>query len=418
MPEIPNYLLPLPDELHPQKFRCVTFYVPDDVQWYMSFWGWLSEMSFGKRWQRDSAHNGLIAAALWDKIIADARVNFLQRLCDPVPCPPIDEGEDEMSLCETLRFQDGKLQALCCGVWEDITGQPSQGIGGGGQPGDGSPQPAAGGGCQDYTGNMGGATPWYVPTSVSSGDTISIHDTSGLFYNAADTFWFCPDGNRFFITCQNQTFTDPSSQMPAVPMGRIVAKIGSTYYDVLGGVFTVPSGHTNDPVQLEMNTPLPAGSGGDVQFTITVCNNATAAWSSVLDLTTSAYPAILTIDNGTYIPGTGVQGVALGSASHEVDVHFSWSPPGHLTTAIAQYSAAGSAPVNNLTEAYKAAGFSVIYGVSATTQVATHYTQGFFEDAPGVTWFGLAINAGTSTSLPILEKITLQGVGPKPTGLP
>lgn len=214
-----------------------------------------------------------------------------------------------MNLCDNIRFNNGKLQVMCCGAWTDVSGQSSQGIGGS-QPGP-SDQPPANGGCMDYQGNMGGAAPWYVPTVVSSGDTINVHDLSGAFYDNFETFWFCPDGGRFFVECSNQTFTDAGSQMPAVPIGRIVAKIGTTYYDILGSTFTVPSGHSNDPVQLEMNTPTRNGSGGDVSFTVTVCNNQPGTWTHTFNFQLGPQGFLLNPDptttRGVWTAGQGWQ---------------------------------------------------------------------------------------------------------------
>jgi hypothetical protein len=123
---------------------------------------------------------------------------------------------------------------------------------------------------------------------VSSGDTINIHDTSGAFWSGYRHEWFCADGESFFIVCSGFKYYDSGSQMPSVPTGKLIAKIGSTYYDVLGSTFVVPGGISNAPVQLEMNTPPSTDdSGGDVAFTVTICNNQAAEWTITLDFTTN-----------------------------------------------------------------------------------------------------------------------------------
>lgn len=300
----------IPDVIDPPNTICLTMTVPDDPIHIANLLGALYGLCFGPNYTSDNAHSATELVQVWRRYYSTIKLDNC-----PVPgdTPLIDEYEDEMSLCEQLRFQNGVLQAYCCGKWEDITGQPSQGIGGGGQPGAGSPQPAPGGGCQDYQGNMGGAAPWYLPTSVSTGDTIDVHDISGAFYDAFNSRWFCPDGSEFFVTCIGISFTDSGSQMPTVSTGRLIAKIGSVYYDVQGSTFTVPGGHTNDPVQFEMNTPTPAGSGGNVAFTVTVCNNQAGSWSHVFDFTTNPYTAFFSLPTlsvfpgplGIYTPGIG-----------------------------------------------------------------------------------------------------------------
>ncbi len=285
------FRFPMPADVSPAKTVCFKMEVPDDPQHIANLLGALWQLCYGRAYADNVP--GTVKQVIQTWRTAYNTISFDDCDCPPAP---ISEDDYEMSLCEQLRYHNGVLQALCCGVWTDITGQPAQGVGNS-QPGQ-SPQPSPGGGCQDYMGDMGGASPWYVPTVVSTGDTINIHDTSGVFYDNHTTFWFCADGGRFFVNCTNQNFFDAGSQIPAVPIGRIVAKIGPTYYDVFGSVFTVPSGHASDPVQLEMNTPSPTGSGGDVSFTVTVCNNAPATWTHTFDFTLSPGGFVLGVTAG------------------------------------------------------------------------------------------------------------------------
>jgi len=278
-----DYVFPLPQNLEPTKFRCVTFYVPDEVDWYMSFWGWLYEMGYGKRYQKNPTKDGVRVAAVWQKVIDDGRVNFLKRLCEP-PVDRGDEFEEDMNLCDNIRFQNGVLQVKCCGEWVAVDGQSTQGAGGGGQPGAGAPQPGPQT-CQNYGGDIGGGGPWYLPTTVNSGDTLELSGMGGAFYGGS-LYWYCPDGSRFIGgICTGITDTNAGSQLPSVPIGRLIAQIGSTYYDIQPGPFTVPAGYSNAPVTLVQNTPTLVTGDGDVSFTITVCNNQPLP--GVIDITYS-----------------------------------------------------------------------------------------------------------------------------------
>src|SRR6266496_2153885 len=165
-----------------------------------------------------------------------------------------DELEYEMSVCEQLRFQDGKLQGLCCGVWSDISGQPPQGWQTG-PTGIGQTPPSAGGGCVSYKAGLSGNGYWYAPFVVNTGDTLTISNSKGATYNPANGLWYCTDGSTFFAgACLASTATNAGNPMPAVLTGKLIAKIGGTFYDVNnGGTFVVPAGIASQPVTFQFN---------------------------------------------------------------------------------------------------------------------------------------------------------------------
>jgi len=235
----------------------------------------------------------------------------------PIVCPDnVTEWSDEMAVCESLRFQNGKLQGLCCGVWTDITGQPAQGFQAS-AIGSGAPQPAPQG-CVTYNAAFSAQSTWLLPYPVNTGDTIQVSNAKGASYNSTNTQWQCPDGLLFFAGgCIGSAILNAGNPMPAIASGRLIAKIGATFYDVMAGSpFTVPAGVVNQNVTFQVNYQTLASSGGDLTFDVAVCNNAAAAWTKVFDFTTSNFGSVWTIPNrgnnpaapgAVYVPGVGYQ---------------------------------------------------------------------------------------------------------------
>lgn len=97
--------------------------------------------------------------------------------------------------------------------------------------------------------------------------------------------------------------------MPAVPTGKVIVKIGSTYYDAQPGPFTVPGGHSNDSLTVLFNLIAGANNGGQMSFQVTVCNNQLALWTHYFDFTTATRgfspETILGGTRGAWTPGTG-----------------------------------------------------------------------------------------------------------------
>jgi len=275
--------------------------VPDDRQHRAAFLGAILSLASAYKWQDDPAHTAKDVAAVWQDIYD--RITF----CKPGPTKlKLSEMEYEMSICEQLRWQDGVLQGLCCGEWTDIAGQPPGGFFNP-QPGGGSPQPQPGGGCETYRASLDGNGLWQLPTYVSTGDTINVTNASGATYNPTTGGWFCPDGSSFILgSCFPSSITDAGNPMPSVQSGRLIAKIDTTYYDVYSGPFTVPGGITGKPVTFLINYDNPAGSTGALTFNVEVCNNQSAAWSHVIDLTATNF-SFSYIDGGVWTSGTGWQ---------------------------------------------------------------------------------------------------------------
>lgn len=221
-------------------------------------------------------------------------------LCGPdlqfVDNPGIEfDGEELMgTLCEAIRFQDGKLQAFCCGEWTDVTGQPAQGVGGSGQPGTGQPQPAPNGGQACYQFTMPANQNVLLPTGVSTGDVIQIQSASGAGTNSINSLWHLLSGNQFFLGADvGYPQTDPSTPVPAAPITSLILLLNGTPYAIGVGSFTVPGGYTNAEVKFQVNDPAIAGLSGTFQFSACVTNNATGSFVHNFDFTANPGPWLI-----------------------------------------------------------------------------------------------------------------------------
>src|SRR5262249_21564671 len=86
---------------------------------------------------------------------------------------------------------------------------------------------------------------------------------------------------------------------------KIIAQIGSTFYDVYGSLFTVPGGITNQQVQFQVNLADISGNAGQFTFDVTVCNNQAAPWAHTLNVRLSPYGFNHTSDGGLWLGGEG-----------------------------------------------------------------------------------------------------------------
>jgi len=275
----------LPDVIDPPDHLCITIPVPKNRYHIAAFWGALYNLTSARFWQDDLSHTALLVAKVWQDIYD----NLKWGACDFNIPDLIAEMEYEMSICEQLRFQDGKLQGLCCGEWTDITGQGDSSLGGPGQPGGGAEQPAAGGGQACYHANQQGAFQWLAPTVVSSGDVLTFSNFDGAAWDGTAPFplpgrWDCPDGRFFFAgECQDGTEAliggDP---LPTAPHMSLIAQINGTWYSCLSPI-TVPGGVSNAQVVVQLNDSGIGDNQGQYAFDLCVTNNAATRYSHLFD---------------------------------------------------------------------------------------------------------------------------------------
>ncbi len=275
----------LPKDINPGRTLCFTVPVPNDREHIAAFRGAMMELASGYNWTDDEAHTARAVALVWRSIVDALR---------PGPCPDPNDGsggfdmEEFMScLCEVLRWQNGRLQALCCGDWTDIPGFESVITDGGTQP------PPAGvlapGECETYNVVLQGNGQYLLPNPVQEDYTIEVSGLSGGWTDGA--VWYCPDGGNYLLGVCNPAGKhhdggDPDST--AYHM-QLMALINGIYYPIVMGsttTITVPSGTPASEVSFVANDASLSDNGGSVSFQVQVCAPESAA-----DTVALCYPA-------------------------------------------------------------------------------------------------------------------------------
>jgi len=401
---------PLPENVHPERTVCFQINVPDEIHYLGAFYGAIFLLSKPYAWGDDAAHTALEVGAVWrdifDKLIAGN--------CT-IPAKPGSAGADGDDFMirqnpDNPCLLESSLNGVDWCVFADISlCTPTS------QPGGGSPQPQPGGGCQQYHAVLPGNGQWLLPTIVSTGDTINVTGLSGVFFEGGSALWFCPDGNEFFAgICTPVTVTNGGSQLPAVPVGRIIAKIGATYYDVLGGIFTVPGGHANDQVTFYQNSSNLSGSGGSVNFDVEICNNQAGSWTSTFDFTTNPYSTLFTQVWGTYVAGIGYVGSDQGGAAGVSVAVAANATAVSLNTMTAVVSASGETGGSAAIAFYTSAGY---YGGNQQPKSGTNFSLAAAGDAV-LNNPGYQCVTGDSAGTCSIARLTITGTGTKPAGWP
>jgi len=415
----------LPQTVDPPERLCFKIEVPNERYHIAAFLGALQHLASAIYWQDDTAHTAKDVALVWRDIIdAVERDN-----CEDCPEPP--KGEEVI--------EDMGIRVDCdCNVWitcpdgsemqiatKDMIGLPAQ------TGGEDTPPDA--GQCKTYHATLNGNSTYYAPFVVSTGDTIEITNAIGATYDPAGGIWFCPTGNQYFAgQCVPQTYTAGGNPVPAAFTGKIVAKIGATFYDVFNGVYTVPAGITNQPVTFQINYASIASSGGQVTFDLRYCNNAANHWTHTFDFTLSNYG--WTIPSGfTNVPCVWQAGI--GWQSNQCVNLFG---TGALYTLVSlQKSLSSPRTITGIQLFYTSTLGSNAFGDTTRFNVAVGATDNFIiNHAPSAapvaddTWSGAIANAtrlaiaplfahgsapgGCVTSSARLTKIIVQGLGTDP----
>lgn len=398
---------PLPPADNGERI-CVTLKIPSDATSIGNFVGALYTLARWNNYLPDpsGARRNKPTADIWRDIITAMRFTICP---DGITHEPIEESEYEMSLCEQLRWQDGKLQALCCGEWTDIPGQPAP-VGGSGQPGGGgTPDP---GQCLSYHGNFEAKNQWYCPAIVNAGDTITFTNISGAGQDgtSAITSWRCPDGTLFFAgTCGASPGYHASGDPSATAFHmQLIAQINSTFYPITeGGVITIPSGVVNAPILVQANDANIADNLGSYAFDVEVCNNAAATFSHTFDFTLSDGGWIPDVTTTPWTPGTGWVLTVNGSIP-QASPYIDFST--RTLTSIAFYYTAKSGSYNDNT---------IRAGIGGGTAVKSNALA----DPSPTTWLGsqssnevnfLFTHSGSSTGTVTLTKCVVTGIGTDP----
>lgn len=369
----------------------------------------------------------LVLQTTWDTTDPDALWLVQQRAMTLLSCvgtstepedckPPIAESDYEMAICEQLRFQNGKLQGLCCNVWTDIEGQPSQGIGGGSQPGEGTPQPTSGGGTICYQGELDASSLWLAPVVVSDGDVLELTEAKGAGTDGAYGTWNCPDGSAFFAgACTGYGHTSGSDPLPSVNHMRLIWNIDGVFYDAMSGPITVVAGVSNGQAILQVNDDVLTDNHGTYQIKACVTNNQAAPWTALFNFALNSYASLFNIADGLWVAGQGYNGVNASG----LDLSFVAMTLIPTSVAVGTMSMQYDCPAHSGSHAvvafYSGAGGYIGGSTSPTDGTNVPYTVPVNAN---VNQPGLQLNSGTSSGPVNVRSLTITGSGLKPAGWP
>jgi hypothetical protein len=411
MPKQAPMKWPLPTIVHPAKTVCYTIRVPKERHYIAAFLGAIFLLSKPYAWADDPDHTALEVGAVWRDIFD----RLLAGNCDfPPPNPAQGGGVDvEMSIrqnpdnpCELQFSADGT--DWC--TWADI----SKCLPAPAQPGKGAPQPQPGGGCVIYPGSFQGSGSWLLPTRVSTGDVINITEYDGAVDDGSQT-WYCANGQLFELgDCVGSTTTSSGAPLPSAPYMSLIAKIGASYYQIIPGPFTVPSGHSNDMVTFIANDGNRSDNDGSWTFQVQICNNQAGSWTSTLDFTQQPFDSVVTIDVGSYVPAQGYNGAVNGVVPNYVQIHIDIDST-EIDSMQMFYD-------SGFVDTGSALGFQTngsAYGAGQLPTAGTDELLGIVGAAPSTTQILCFLDTGRPSGGPVnFRKWVITGRGPKPSQLP
>jgi len=320
----------------------------------------------------------------------------LNQICDSANQPVnTGIGDDCMGCC--IRWNNGVLQTLSCGVWVDVPGAGAGAVGGSQQPGPGSPQPTLGQ-CQQYHLIVPGNGFAVLPAGYHAGDVIRLSGQGGLIYAADFLDWHIPEGPIFragFNTGINDS--DSSAPLPDSPAGMML--IGYSPDGTFGGITDMDEAAFNtdvtitadgDPGTIYLLPNLGTLNGNTGQWSVdaTLCNNSAAFIAvPVTSNTPVVVPAAIVVGNDYTINISGTAVVHNTAPINEVD-GFYWTSDGWATqTPLPQPGLAGLL-LNGLpaTDSIPAYASDHIYNVTVTalaTQMSFSFSDGEYADNSG-----------------------------------
>lgn len=246
-------------------------YVKFNKAWLPYVLGSLKQLMLQTTWQTEDAQvlnlqQELAGQILYEFSIAVGLDVFIAQL--------IGMGEDE---CMQFRIKPTDpciIQTLCGdGTWLDWYDPRGCIPGAVAQPG---PQPQPGvGQCEQFDVKLDGNGIYHLPVPVSGGDTITISQAQGGWYDSTYIPWRCPSGLQYTLgNCGGTTMLLGTDPMPAQPHMRLIASLNGTYYDAFDQVITVPAGLTAVDMTFQANDSALGNNAGSVSFHLNVCHNS------------------------------------------------------------------------------------------------------------------------------------------------
>lgn len=269
----------LPEVVDPPDTVCFKINVPNDRQHIAAFYGAIFLLSKPYAWGDDPAHTAIDVGRVWGRI-------FDQLIAGECEVPPHTFAGIEQEDFMPLRVDcDCNVFVTCCDGTEkqiltadQVRALIQQ------QPGQGAEQPPAGG-CVTYKGTLQGNGRFLLPTTVQTGDVITILSAKGLTNDGSEVPWRNYRGDEVLAGIDiGAQFFNATDVVPTAYHMAVIARIGANYYDV-STPFTVPSGVSNVQPVLQVNATTYPDVAGSIDLEVEVCNNQTATWTHIFDFT-------------------------------------------------------------------------------------------------------------------------------------
>lgn len=324
MPTDPGF--PLPLIVDPPRI-CIQIEIPNEQYHIAAFLGNFVNLGYWFNWQRDADHTGLAVSKIWyDIFLQVAQQISLGGNCLPdiAGFAGADDGSDFMirQNPENPCLLESSVNGTDWCVFADI----SKCMNFGSQPGTGSPQPQPGGGTQQTCSKLNANGRLLIPTSVSTGDTITLESASGAGNDPNEgspgLAWRLPNGDQFFagVDVGFPVFKS-GDPLPSVHHMKIIAGLGNTptYVDLpVGTPVTVPGGITNAQLWVQVNDDDLSNDLGSYDVCVTVTNNHSSGFTHTFDFVAGSGFWTLTSlpwgNNGEYVLGSGWHGTCNGDS--------------------------------------------------------------------------------------------------------
>lgn len=395
----PSARYSLPAIVDPPDTICFKVNVPNDIAHIMAFYGQIYALGRAYTWGNDTAHTARDVAAVWRKIF-----DALHR--DNCECSTPQAGADE-GVEQMIRQNPTNpclLETSINGTDWCVFADLSKCVPASGQPGSGSQQPAPGGGQACYEAVLPGNGKWLLPSQVSTGDVITISGASGAATDGTG-IWYCPNGQQLFLgACVGLITTSGTDPLNTVGHMRLIAKIGSVYYDAYNTSITVPSGITNANVEFQVNDSSLSDNYGELTFKACRTNNAAATFTHTFDFTVSNHNWLA---NGveTWTPGVGWQCHATSSVQSDPYIDFT----SRTLTSVTIYFTGLTGTFSN----------QILRGGAGSTSLATGIVSGTspftWNGSQASTEINLLFNhSGAGSGDVTITKVVVTGLGTDP----
>jgi len=259
----PFSLIPIPATIAPTTTKCFQINVPNDPTHIAAFMGVLSKLATWYVWQDDAAHSGQDLAAVWRDVI---------------------DGIEE---CSMFRQRDGcLLQVSRDGgtTWSTIYNGFDCLIANPAQPGAGGSVPR--GDCRQYIVDLPATGQWFLPFSISDGDSVQLLQPGGIWSDGTGLTLYCYDGKIYAAGgCSGGgvNLTDPLPT--AFHMSVILAYgAGPTAFPLTTVPFVIPGGTGAQDMWIQANDAILGDNFGGANFSVLICRTG---WSHDFDFLVS-----------------------------------------------------------------------------------------------------------------------------------